>query len=253
MIRFAILLFCFSINVQTFACSEQEAKIYLKNIKWLTEDYPPYNYLDAHGKLTGISTDILLLAYQELGLALDSKAILIVPWARLYYNLQNHTDYAAFSMVYTAERDKLFNFVAMPITTKISIMVLNERKQNLALKNVEELTVAVVRQDIGHQLLEKFNFPVQKVVTTSANSMLQMLIRKRVDAIAYAEEVAYFQFGKLADHQLSSLYVLEENTVYNYVFNNETPACVTDLLNSALVQLEEKGELQGLRNKYLRY
>lgn len=243
------------IGFSAIACDKEQAKMFLANYKWLTEDYPPYNYLNQRGELIGISTEILLLVFQELGIDLKSQDILIVPWARLYYNLEAYDDYAAYSMVSTPEREEKFKLVAAPLKTKVSIMVLEERKAMLAQKPLKELNIAVVREDIGHQLLNAQNIPAKQVITTSANSMLQMLIRSRVDAIAYTEEVAMFQYNKLdlKKGKIVPLLTLDGDALYNFVFHKSTPECVTSLFLETMTRLHQKGDLTRIRDKYVGY
>ena len=235
------------------ACDEQQAKEYLANYKWLTEDYPPFNYLDEQGELIGIATDTLLRVYQELEIKLTSRDILIVPWARLYYNMETYDDYAAYSMIYTDDRAKAFQLVTTPLKVQVSIMVLEERKKELEDKALRELKIAVVREDIGHQLIESQNITAKQVITTSASSMLQMLLHHRVDAIAYAEDVAIFQFNKLALDQRNIVPVhrLNAGSLNSFVFHKTTPKCVTSLFAKTMQKLHNKNELKTIRDKYL--
>ncbi|MEW6982691.1 substrate-binding periplasmic protein [Colwelliaceae bacterium 6471] len=247
-----VLILSFA-SFETHACAQHEAKDYLKNILWITEEHPPYNYSEPNGELSGISVDILSLVYRELGMELQRKTILNVPWARLFHNVKNYSQNAAFSMATTDERSKLFHLVALPFKAKVSIMVLKERQELLSQKKLNELNVAVVRRDMGHQLLELQKLPVNKALTINTNSMLKMLIKGRVDAIAYAEDTAIFELAKIADDQIVPIYELEGHALYNYAFNNDTPQCVIDLFSSILNDLDRNGVLSPIRDKYLHH
>jgi len=235
------------------ACNKKASREVLANYTWLAEDYPPYNYHDKSGNLVGIFTDTLKLIYDDLNIPLSITDIMITPWARLYYNLENEEEYAAFSMVRTKERDKKFTLIPLPIPAKISIMVLKQKQSALKKVRPEDLTIAVVRQDIGHQLLDSQKFPADQAVTTSAYSMLKMLVHQRVDAIAYSENVARFQYNKLkvtAD-DLVSLYVLDDNAYTNYVFHKNTSHCVVDLFRKTIEKLHKQGKIMPVVKKYL--
>ena len=246
-----ILIFV-TLPVNASECTQQEAKNILSNYQWYAEDYPPYNYRDKQGELIGIFTDVLLLIYKELDLSLSTKDILTVPWARLYQTLENSSKHAAFNMLKTPKRDKLFQLVTLPLITKISILVLNENKMSLINKDLDELTIGVVRKDIGEYLLDQLNIDVTKVETISASSLLQMLIGQRIHAIAYAEAVANFQLTKLgfAQQEITSIYTLSNKLETAFIFHKDTPKCVTSLFAQTIATLNAKGEIEKISKQY---
>lgn len=250
-----VILFCcflFSLPALSFECSKQQAKEIITNYQWYTEDYPPYNYINKHGELVGIYPDVLQLVYNELDLDINPNEIVTVPWARLFYTLETSAKHAAFSMLKTPERAKKFQLVTLPVMTRVSVMVLNENKHLLTKKNLEDLTYSIVRQDIGEHLLDSHLNIKHKVKTTSANSMLGMLLHNRVDAIAYAELVAHFQMNKLgyANKTLVPIHTLKDQLKTSFVFHKGTPECVTELFAQTISTLDEKGEITRIVKKY---
>ena len=83
--------------------------------------------------------------------------------------------------------------------------------------------------------------------------MLEMLLHKRVDAIAYSEGVTNYQLKKLAVQKnvVTSLYVLAEDLDVNFVFHKYTSTCVIDLFTKKLATLNKKGKLQPIWKKYI--
>ena len=237
----------------TFACNVSSDKLALANYQWLTEDYPPYNFANESGHAIGIFSDVLMLVYQELGIKYNRENITFTPWARLYHAIQNEQLSAGFSMANTPEREALFKLVPLPIVAKTSIMVLKERKKQLLKEDVNDLVIAVVREDVGQLRLKKANISAKQIETTSAVSMLKMLMHKRVDAVAYAEDVAYFQYKKLelTRGTLVPIYVLEDKSLASYAFHKSTPKCITDLFAKTINQLHQRGELSKIKNKYI--
>jgi polar amino acid transport system substrate-binding protein len=237
----------------TLTCNEEKAKNALAQYQWLTEDYPPYNYKNKQQQLVGISTEILALVYKELAISFAAKQILMVPWARLYYNLENYSQYAAFTMMQTSARSHKFELVTLPIPTKVSIMVLADNKALMQAKSLAEFTIAVVRKDIGKQLLDHAGIAAKQVETTSASSMLKMLYHHRVDAIAYTETVAFFQLAKLGfnKNKLKTIYTLDNQSIPAYVFYKGTSQCVTQLFARTIAKLQQQGKLDAILRKYL--
>jgi len=243
---------CFSFPALSYEVSEQEVKKILTDYQWYTEDYPPYNYKNKQGELVGIYPEVLTLIYKELNLNINLENVMVVPWARLFQTLKTSPSYAAFNMIKTPERDKLFQLISLPIKTKVSIMVLEENNDILASKPIESLSYSVVRQDIGEHLLDKQLNIKNKIVTTSANSMLAMLLHKRVEAIAYSKLVANFQLSKfgLEDKNLVSIYTLNDNLKTAFVFHKDTSACVSTLFFQTISSLDKKGEIGKVVRKY---
>lgn len=248
-----IVVFIIFISPFSWACDREQAKLTLAELTWVTEDYPPYNYINKEGELKGIFTDILLLVYQELDIDINKQDITVIPWARLYHQLTYEQGIAAFSMTNTDERDKRFKLIPLPYSGKISIMVKRNRKSALASKKLAEMTIAVVREDIGHHLLNFHDIPSTQVHTTSAQSMLKMLLHDRVDAIAYAEDVVHFQFKKLelGTDEIVSFHTLADNKLNNYIFHRNTDKCITTLFASVIDDLHERGELDAVFAQYL--
>ncbi len=248
-----LLIFAFIFQSVAFACDSVQSKLALSKLVWVAEDYPPYNYINRSGQITGIFTDTLLAIYRELNLPLTADDIDIIPWARLYHLLSYDQGYAAFSMTDTAIRRQKFALVPIPFNSKISIMGKLARKQQLMAQDMKDLKIAVVREDIGHHLLNMLNIPAEQVHTTSAPSMLKMLMHDRVDAIAYAEDVAHFQFEKLdlGKDTLVPLYTLEEHSYNNFIFHRGTDRCIIELFSSTIEQLHRQGELERIINQYL--
>jgi len=237
----------------TQACDDISTKNALKEIIWLTEDYPPFNYSDESDKIVGIFTDVLFKVYHKLGIKLTYEKITIVPWARLYHTMEINPHYAAYSMVNTPHRQNAFILVPLPILTKTSIMVLEKELKRIQKMKYEDLTIAVVREDIGHHLLNSNGFPATQVETTSASSMLKMLAYNRVDAIAYAEDVAFFQLKKLGLNKGSivPLIVLDDKSFANYVFHKDTSTCLVNLFSKTIAELHHSGDLELVQDKYL--
>ena len=242
----------YSISTYAFECNELQVKKTLIEYQWYTEDYPPYNYKNKQGKLVGIYPEILTLIYNELNLTLNLDDVMTVPWARLFHTLEASPSYAAFNMMKTPERDKKFKLVSLPIKTKVSIMVLAENKDILTKKNIANLSYSVVRKDIGESLLDKQLHIKNKVITTSANSMLGMLLYGRVEAIAYSELVANFQLNKfgLENKKLVSIYTLNDNFKTAFIFHKNTPICVTNLFSQTISLLNKRGDIARVVNKY---
>lgn len=234
------------------ACDETQAKVILSNIQWYTEDYPPYHYQNLQGQLAGIYPELLTLIYQSIGHKVDLTKVAIVSWTRLLYTLENYSNHAAFSMIETPQRKEEFQLVSLPLFSNVTVMVLEENKAILSKKPLEKLKYAVVRADIGEQLLQKHTSAKQIKQTTSPKSMLNMLVNGRIEAIAYNELVAQFYLAKMnaTKQKLVTIHTLSDKLQGNFAFHKNTPECVIALFAQTINTLEQKGDIARIMKKY---
>ena len=246
---FTLLMF----SLPSLACDEHDTKLLLSKLEWITEEYPPYNFINESGQLVGVFPEALALVYEKLDIELNINNIMVLPWTRLLMYMDNYPRYASFAMVTTPTRAIKYKLAPLPVTAKISIMVLSSNVELLKTKDFNELNVAVVRGDIGKRLLDSQKIPVNQIETVSASSMLNMLLHERVDAIAYSEDVAYFKFQQLGGHKdlMTSIFSLDTHSKVNFTFNKATPSCVIEMFTNELVILENKGQIKLIWDKYV--
>lgn len=164
-------------------------------INWYTEEYPPFNYLH-EGELEGISIRVLRALYQKLNWQLKETDILLMPWARTYKTLEESDNACVFSITYTKERAKQFQFIGPMIQNTVSLIGSKESDyQEVDIKNIASIKIGVVKNDIGHQVLLKEGFSEHQFVFLKTGfELVRMLNMRRVDLIAYGDVIARFQF-----------------------------------------------------------
>lgn len=249
------LLICICLLFSSWAhsCDTAKTKAALAKLQWITEDYPPYNFKNKQGQLEGIFTDVLLLVYQALGINKTRDDIKILPWSQLYYTMKNDTGYGAFSMVKTSTRADHFSFVPMPLITQFSIMTLAKNKQKVIEKLDKNISIAVVKGDIGHLLLVQQNVIAKQVETSSGIKMISMLLAEEVDAIAYSQDVALFQSNQLglSPDSIVAIETLDDTMLSNFVFHKDAPTCMTTLFSDTVNKLQRNGQLAAVWKRYL--
>ena len=94
----------------------------IEEMGWMTEQYPPFNYVDDEdGKLNGITVDVLMAMFKKVGVTLDPTDIEVLPWARGYKRVLEKPGSVLFSTTYTVERLQNFRFVGPIIPTWVSV------------------------------------------------------------------------------------------------------------------------------------
>ncbi|HOD53759.1 MAG TPA: ABC transporter substrate-binding protein [Candidatus Cloacimonadota bacterium] len=226
--------------------------VVLDNFVIMTEQYPPYNF-EQNGLLKGIATDIMVEMFKRDGSKKTIKDIQLLPWARGYKDVQDKPNTILFAMTRSAEREKMFKWVGPISPTKIVLHAKKSKK--ISIKSKEDIAkyhVGAIREDIGHQLLEKAGV---KNVDLSADmiSNIKKLEADRIDLWAYEENVARWELktqGKnLADYE--SVYTLLSSDLY-FAFHKSTPDATISQIQKYLNDMKKDGTYQKIMDKYLK-
>ena len=233
----------------------EEARQKIEGMYWMTEQYPPFNFVDEKdGKLKGITVDILMEMFRKIGVKKTRDDLEVLPWARGYKYLLERPGTALFSTTYTVERLQRFKFVGPVIPTQVSVIA--KKSKGLEIVSVEDmdrLEIGVIRDDIGAQLIRALGVNKDAIQQkSSAFSMVQMLHKGRLDAIAYAEDIAKYQFmlAGIDPNQYEPVYVLQKSHM-GYTFHHSTDPRVLEPLRKALDELRTNGTVDKVYARYL--
>lgn len=225
-----------------------------EKLHFLTEEFPPYNYLEK-GQLTGSSPEILSALLTQLKVPQSLQDVKVLPWARAYSEVQSDPWACLFSTTKTKEREPLFQWVG-PISPARNVVV-TLASRHLILPKGESLaqtqwTFGAVRDDAGEQLLVDHNVPTSQIsLTTNAIQALEMLNSGRIDAFAYDESVidwlARSQGWDPSQYVTSTVLA----TGYHYfAFNLKVPPEMIQEFQKALDQLKAKGQYHKILDKF---
>lgn len=227
----------------------------LDNITWMSEQYPPYNYVDEDGTPKGVTFDVLFKMFERVGHSLPPSEIDFLPWARSYRTLQDEPNTALFSMTYTDERQKLFKFVGPIIPSKVAVISRKDRNLDInSAKDLNNLKIGAIRDDIGEQML--LSLGVNKsAINQSSNTenMLKMLQHGRVDAVAYGFDIVLWNLKKMGEdpNNYEVTYTLKEGEM-GYAFHKDVDPAVLEKLQKALDELKADGTVEQISAKYLK-
>ncbi|MDI9245370.1 transporter substrate-binding domain-containing protein [Marinobacter sp. CHS3-4] len=228
----------------------------LEDIRWISEQYPPYNYVDPDdGKPKGVTFDILMVMFDRLSVDVAPEDIEFLPWARSYRDLQNEPQTALFSMTYTPEREKLFEFVGPIIPSKITLMA--PKSAGVSVDSVEEmnqLQIGAIRDDIGEQLLlSKGVDPGQIQLSSKTDALIRKLQAGRIDAIAYGQDIALWTMKSMGmnPNEYESVFTLADGQM-GYAFHKDTDPALLSKLQKTLDELIADGTVQSISDEYLK-
>lgn len=210
----------------------------LAPLTFITEEYPPYNYLD-NQQLTGVSIDLLEAIFTATSTPLSRHDIRYYPWVRGYELALSQPNTVLFSTTRTPARESSFHWVG-PIAQD-RVVLLAHRDAPIVIDALSQaidrdLTVAVIREDIGAQALLEAGYPERLLVPAIDNrSALNMLTRGRVDLWAYSADVAAWiaESEGYPKDSLIPIHTLSESSLY-FAINQATDRRLVTLMQQAL-------------------
>ncbi|MCC2615283.1 transporter substrate-binding domain-containing protein [Aestuariibacter halophilus] len=219
---------------------------------WIMEEYPPYHYTQ-DGVPQGYAVDVLHALFESHGEQFPAKRLVVYPWARAYHTLRNDPKAVVMSMALTPERASQFRFVGPLVSSRISLVAkANVRLPQSHTTQINRFRVGVVRDDIGEIQLLQQSLPFHNIVRVNdAEQLIALLLRDRVDAIAYAEDVVLFSIRQHSPMSgpLHVLQPLGSNDLH-FAFHLQAPDGFVTQLQARLDLLSRNQTLLRLKNKH---
>lgn len=216
----------------------------------MTENYPPFNYKDKNGKITGITTDIVNEIMKNTG---DEYQIKLMPWARAYKTIINKPNKVLFSMTRTPQREYLFKWVG-PIAansfvfyaksdSKIVINSLDDAKD-------ENLKIGTYLDGANEEYLKAQDFyNIYSVPNDQLN--LKKLIKGRIDLWAAGETQGLYKAKQLNINpsKIKKIFKIKETYLY-IAFSRTTPNSLINLWQKELDRIKTDGRYEAIIDKY---
>lgn len=245
MVRRALMMFILLLSTSAVFSDD------LAGITFLTEEYPPFNYVE-NGKLKGISVDILKEVFTQMGSAKTISTADVKVWSVAYNQAKYVKDICLFSTTRTEAREPLFKWVGPISQTRISVIA--PKKSGIKINSVEDLkkyNIGVVRDDVAHQLLVEKGV-VEKLQLTSDNKgNLDKINKGYIQLWAYESTCAFWQIKQagLNPDDYEVVHTLKEAELY-YSFNKDSNPTAIAAMSKALDELRKSGKIAEIIAKY---
>lgn len=217
----------------------------------VTEDYAPMNYFEK-GQFKGISIEILRAIWQLEEIAYEPEVILY-PWARAFYELQQQPNFLLFSVAKTKSRDALFKW-ACPIYESEYILIAQKRSR-IRVDNINELTdytIGTVRHDISDLQL-RATLPSDKKIISKPDMKLHLdlMDKGRLQLIAYDAMSAASMLKKAGrvPEDFEKVFTISQYQTC-FAFSAQTSNEIVDRFNQHLETLIKNGTYQKIIDKY---
>jgi polar amino acid transport system substrate-binding protein len=221
-------------------------------LKIVTEtNYPPITFKNKNNQPDGLAVEVTKKIMQNLKL---KQKIDMLPWARAYSLAQTKPNIVLFSVSRTKQRDKLFQWAGPIYSMKSSFYAKKDSK--IKINNLEDAKklkkIGTYFECFDEQFLKQQEF---KNLKSTRNNIVNIrkLLRGRLDTIS-ATNVTIKDMLKEANasfEDIKNVYTFMSVGVY-YAFSKDIPFEVVDAWRKELEKLRSSGELQKIRDKWLK-
>ncbi|MCF4114872.1 MULTISPECIES: substrate-binding periplasmic protein [Dethiosulfovibrio] len=223
------------------------------DIRFMTEELPPYNMKGDDGVATGIAVDVLAEMFKRVGSSRTAKDVEVLPWARGYKEVQSTPNTCLFSMTYTDERKPMFKWVGPLAASRTAVVALKSKGIKVGSEaDLADLSAGVIKEDIGDILARKAGMTKVQIAANNLQNV-KKLNSGRIDVWVYEESVAQWQLKDMgfdpADYE--TVFALSQSHLY-YAFHKDTDQALIDQLQKVLDEMKADGSYQAILDKYLR-
>ncbi len=148
----------------------------------VTEDWPPYNYLDKNGEIVGIATKRVKSILRAADIHYE---ITLQPWARAYYTAAKEKNTLIYSIIRNEKREPFFHWFCplSPIESFYFFAFADKPIDIKSLTDLKKYTIAVSRGQFEYNYLKSIGLreAVNLYVTPNDGISFNQLLNKKVD------------------------------------------------------------------------
>ena len=228
-----ICLFCFCLYSSTS---------FSKEIRILSVNEPPANYINENNEAEGYVVDII----NALKMIVNSESkIEFTPEARALNLVKTQPNIILFSISRTPFREKHYRWVGQVFSKKWQVYALKE--SNIIINSLDDLKalpmIGLVRGDVREEWLINQKLTNLHSVTHHQQN-IQRLLMGRVSAIVFEKPGLTQLFNEMGEDQsfIESVFTINETPVY-IAMSKETPLATFTRWQNAFETLKNNGEL----------
>jgi polar amino acid transport system substrate-binding protein len=220
-----------------------------KPLRIITEEFPPYNFMDSSGAVSGISTDIVRELIKRTG---AEGNIELMEWSKGYSLAEKGPATVIYSVARIPEREGKFKWVGPVGVWKPTFY--ERAGGNITITSLEDARqagkVCVVEQDARHHILMENNFT--DVDTVASDGECARMLQEGKVALWFGSDTSID--GILAKENLSEsdfrpVYDVMNNPLY-IAFSNDVPDAVVSDWQEKLGDMYNDGTYANISAKY---
>lgn len=207
-----------------------------------TEEYPPYNTRDSHGRPTGVYMDQLKIVFEKTGIDYEAA---VLPWARALALAETEPMHCVVAAARIPERENNFKWVS-PIHIDRNVLVAR-RDAHLHVASLDEAkayTVGTQRTDYTETVLRSAGFS-RIDLSADFDTSLMKLVAGRIDLMPMSESA----LKKLPEDEFVEAIVLTHQSL-GMACNRQVPDRLISTMQHALDAIIADGTQRNIYEKY---
>ena len=203
-------------------------------LRFVTEEYPPFNYLDDKGEVRGVATDMLQSLMQHTFLEAEFH---ILPWARALTEAEMLENTCVFSTARNADREDKFKWIGPIVHNQWGAFSLaSSTVEADSLEDLNTLRVGSFRQSGIANYLTNAGYSL--ILATTDNENIHRLSSDLIDVwvtgVAAAQHIANQQ-----NIELKKLFIFNEIPLY-LACHVEFPVQLQQYLQTTLENIQNE-------------
>ena len=240
----------------SFCPATAKASESIQEIQFMTENYPPFNYIEDK-KIKGIFVEVLMAVSKQMESPLGWDRILVLPRDRGYQSLSDGGKKCLFGLARTREREALFKW-AGPVTHNRIILIAKAGSEIHinSIDRIRSVKTGVVKEGMAEKILLESEIPTESLFRAfgdnAAIELIQDLDRGMIDVWAHGDLYARWLMKKQAlnPRDFKTLYVLREEQMY-FAFSQDVSNGFVSAFRRALDRIQKRGVVKRILKTYL--
>jgi polar amino acid transport system substrate-binding protein len=173
--RYFLMLF---VGLSYFSCLSAQENRASQSVEVYTESLPPYQMVN-EDQIVGVATTRVEALLNEAGVPYQLH---LVPWARAYNAVNQQSNSLIYSMIRSAEREQLFQWLAVVAKVKNCFVSLADSDLALtSISDIEPYVTGVIRNGYAHSFLLERGFVANKhlFVLATTEEQFHLLLAKK--------------------------------------------------------------------------
>ena len=220
------------------------------DLRAYTGDWAPYNYEEG-GKVTGIATDVLVLACKQAKLTCSTE---MLPWARSYKIATTEPNTLTYTTARKPAREQEFIWVGPLLPRTTWVYVRNDPAIGTKMPvDLSKLTIGIVRGEASETDLLAAGLPESGLSRQPTNADVIRLLRLGVIDGMVDTEIGMLwnlKTNGFAPNFVRQGYRLSDEGAYYYALNLNTAPETVKKLQTAVDRLRNSGEIQKIVQRY---
>ena len=191
-IKIALFLLIYFTAINAWSNSTKEIRI-------VTEHWPPYSYINENGEVDGMATILIKKIMKEAGL---DYSIELLSWKRAYKSAKENKDTLLYTIYKLENRESDFQWLCPLINTKgVKIYALASRN-DVAINNIDDAkkySTGVISTGWTHDYLKSEGFETTSHLDIGSSELtnIKKLLAGRIDLVVQEEDLIELRLKKL--------------------------------------------------------